>query len=247
MVRDTDVAKILPLSSIPALDRSILSAAPSELAGRYHLVLDSEPDQSRTPEPGDVTRLLSASASGDVAARDRLVELVYAEVHRMARGRMQGERPEHTLGATGLVHETFLKLFKHPAQGPRMIWSDRQAFFSAAATAMRRVLVDHARARDAEKRGGKARNARIEADALVAANSMSSAEFLSLDHAISRLEEVDARAAEVVRLRFYAGRDIKELAELLGVSDRTVKRDWEFARAWLFDHLGEQPMETGEI
>lgn len=197
--------------------------------------MDSAPDPTETGPAGDVTRLLSASAEGDRGARDRLVEVVYAEIHRMALGQMRGERPAHTLGATGLVHETFLKLFKTPAQGAGMLWSDRRAFFSAAATAMRRVLVDHARSRNAQKRGGRGREARLEVDAVAAANSLSPSDFLSLDESISRLEGVDARAAEVVRLRFFAGREIKEVAELLDVSDRTVKRDWEFARAWLFD------------
>ena len=193
-----------------------------------------------------MTQLLAASAGGDPIARDRVVEIVYAEIHRMARGQMRGERAEHTLGATGLVHETFLKLFKTPSQGDGMVWGDRRAFFSAAATAMRRVLVDHARARNAEKRGGPGRLARIEADAVAAATSMHPSDFLSLDEAVSRLEEVDARAADVVRLRFYAGRENKEVAELLGVSDRTVKRDWEFARAWLFDAMGNSEVREDQ-
>ncbi len=200
--------------------------------------MHADSDQSATPDDGDVTRLLAASASGDVAARDRLAEVVYAEVHRMARGQMRGERPQHTLGATGLVHETFLKLFRREGGAEEMVWRSRRAFFSAAATAMRRVLVDHARARNAEKRGGRASPISVEADALAAATVLHPGDFLSLDDAISRLEEVDPRAADVVRLRFYAGREIKEVAGLLEVSDRTVKRDWEFAKAWLFDDLG---------
>lgn len=208
--------------------------------------MEHQSDQNPYEGSGDVTRLLSASSGGDEAARDRLVEVVYAEIHRMARGQMRGERAEHTLGATGLVHETFLKLFKAPAGEGGMMWSDRRAFFTAAVTAMRRVLVDHARARDAQKRGGRNRPARIEADAIAAANSMSSADFLALDEAISRLEEIDRRAAEVVRLRFYAGREIKEVAELLGVSDRTVKRDWEFARAALFESMSHDAASESE-
>lgn len=195
------------------------------------------PEQTPSHDADDVTRLLSASAEGDSSARDRLVEAVYAEIHRMARGQMRGERAGHTLGATGLVHETLIRLFKQTGDGGAMAWGDRRAFFSAAATAMRRVLVDHARARATVKRGGGDRPLRIELDSFAAANSISSADFLALDEAISRLEEADARAADVVRLRFYAGREIKEVADLLGVSDRTVKRDWEFARAWLFESM----------
>lgn len=102
------------------------------------------------------------------------------------------------------------------------------------------MLVDHARSRNAQKRGGPGRLARIEADAVAASTSMPPADLLSLDDAVSRLEEVDSRAADVVRLRLFAGREIREVAELLGVSDRTVKRDWEFARAWLFDAVGDE-------
>ncbi len=207
--------------------------------------MDNRPDPTAFEGPGDVTRLLSASAGGDDTARDRLVELVYAEIHRIARRQMSGERANHTLGATGLVHETFLKLFRVPPVDAGLVWSDRRAFFSAAATAMRRVLVDHARARNAEKRGGAARRTDIEADALAAATAMEASDFFSLDEAISRLEGVDARAAEVVRLRFYSGLEIKEVAELLDVSDRTVRRDWEFARAWLFAALNADDLPEG--
>lgn len=207
--------------------------------------MKSQPDQTPFDGAGDVTRLLSASSGGDDAARDRLVEFVYAEIHRMAQGQMRNERAGHTLGATGLVHETFLKLFRVPAGGAGLVWQDRRAFFSAAATAMRRVLVDHARARKAAKRGGGARQAGFEADAVAAASAMEASEFLSLDEAISRLEGVDARAAEVVRLRFYSGLEVKEVAELLDVSDRTVKRDWEFARAWLYSNLNADDLAEG--
>ncbi len=208
--------------------------------------MSSQPDQTPFDGAGDVTRLLSASSGGDDGARDRLVELVYAEIHRMAQGQMRGERAEHTLGATGLVHETFLKLFRVAPGDAGLVWHDRRAFFAAAATAMRRVLVDHARARKAEKRGGGARRTDFEADALAAAATMEASEFLSLDEAISRLEGVDPRASEVVRLRFYSGLEIKEVAELLNVSDRTIRRDWEFARAWLFASLNADDLAEAE-
>lgn len=223
----------------------------------------NSPSFPSRPSPGEVTRLLDASRRGDPSARDRLVALLYAELHRMARSHMRGERAGHTLGATGLVNETFLRLFKQPTNdapepppadpdpaptnpgpphqhtGP--LWSSRAAFFAAAAAAMRRVLVDHARARNAQKRGGRARPAHIEADALAAADSLDPADFLALDDAISRLQHVDPRAAEVVRLRFFAGQDIRSVAQLRGVSERTVKRDWEFARAWLRQTLDADP------
>lgn len=190
----------------------------------------------------DLTSLLERSAAGDDEARDRLTSLVFAELHAMARSRMSGERRDHTLGATALVSETYLRLFRHAETGedtPGPGWGDRRAFFSAAATAMRRILIDHARARESQKRGGRRPGGvlRIEADAVAAAESLEPSEFLSLDEAISRLEEIDERAAQVTRLRFFAGQSVESVAGLLGVSDRTVKRDWDFARAWLRDWL----------
>lgn len=183
----------------------------------------------------EITALLGASADGSRDARDRLVEIVYAELHTMARSRLRSERPDHTLGATGLVNETYMRLFRVAGEDQIPAFEDRAAFFSAAATAMRRVLVDHARGKAAVKRGGPraARGARVSLDAMDAAESLEPEDLLSLDEAISRLETVDERSARVVRLRFYAGQSIEAIAEMLGVSDRTIKRDWEFARAWL--------------
>jgi len=222
-------------------------------------------------EGGEITRLLAASASGSAEARDRLVELVFAELHQLARGQMAGERPGHTLGATVLVNEVYLKLFKPEgigaggargaggAGGPGGAagdgaakeagdggigavhpWADRHAFFGAAVMAMRRILVDHARSRLAAKRGGGARRAipDFDADAVSAAQTLDPSEFLSLDEAIGRLEEVDPRAAQITRLRFFAGMSLEVAAELAGVSTRTAIRDWNFARAWLLDFLG---------
>ena len=192
----------------------------------------------------DVTVLLAASASGEVEARDQLAGILHAELHAMARARMRGERPDHTLGATALVNETFLRLFQtadHAEAQADLSWRDRHAFFAAAATAMRRVLIDHARARATIKRGGneRPRTLVLEADAVAAAQSLAPGDFLALDEAMARLESVDDRAAEVTRLKFFAGLDSNEIAELLGVSSRTVKRDWEFAKAWLGAFLAE--------
>jgi RNA polymerase sigma factor (TIGR02999 family) len=192
-----------------------------------------------SPDPGEVTRLLAASADGSTTARDRLVAILFNELHSMARARMRGERAGHTLGATGLVNETYLRLFRYaqPDGEAAQPWANRAVFFSAAATAMRRILIEHARARKAAKRGGDVRptSAPLHADAVAAAESMNPDDFLALDEAISRLEQVDHRAAEVVRLRFFAGQSIEEVAAILGTSDRTIKRDWQFARAWLHD------------
>ncbi|USN99493.1 MAG: sigma-70 family RNA polymerase sigma factor [Phycisphaeraceae bacterium] len=202
-------------------------------------------DRPRQPD-GDITRLLGESAAGSTNARDRLVEIVYAELHAMAKSRLRSERPDHTLGATGLVNETYMRLFRVAGEGVLPPFSDRAAFFSAAATAMRRVLVDHARGKAAVKRGGprSLRGSRVSLDALDAAESLEPQELLSLDEAISRLEQVDERAARVVRLRFYAGQSVEAIAEMLEVSDRTIKRDWEFARAWLRQALGAIEQET---
>lgn len=188
----------------------------------------------------EITRLLGASADGSRDARDRLVEIVYAELHTMARSRLHSERPDHTLGATGLVNETYMRLFRVAGQDQIPAFEDRVAFFSAAATAMRRVLVDHARGKAAVKRGGPRadRGSRVSLDAMDAAETLEPEDLLSLDEAISRLETVDERSARVVRLRFYAGQSIEAIAEMLGVSDRTIKRDWEFARAWLASEVG---------
>ncbi len=197
---------------------------------------------------GEITRLLSDSAAGALDARDRLIAVVYQELHTMARARMRDERPGHTLGATALVSETYLRLFRVAGvDGPDQLpWADRAAFFGAAATAMRRILVDHARAKASQKRGGDAgRSAsrRIALDAVEVVETLSPEEFLSLDEAISRLEQIDARAAQVVRLRFFAGQEIAAVAELLNVTDRTIKRDWEFARAWLMQALDSAETE----
>lgn len=159
---------------------------------------------------------------------------------------MAGERGGHTLGATALVGEAYMKLFRPAmAEGEARAepWADRTAFFAAAATAMRRVLIDHARARLTDKRGGKVRRAlpNFDADALAAAETLEPAEFLALDEAISRLELRDPRAAQVTRLRFFTGLDMAEVAGLIGVSERTVIRDWNIARAWLRDALQHDP------
>jgi RNA polymerase sigma-70 factor (ECF subfamily) len=203
----------------------------------------NEPAAPRDTPAGDVTRMLSASAAGDELARDQLLELVYHELHRMAQARMRGERANHTLGATALVNEAYLKLVRSldADAATQPAYTDRHSFFNAAAAAMRRILIDHARARGSQKRAGRDPHAqrRIPLDLLHASTAVDAADLLSLDDAISRLQQVDPRAAEVVRLRFFAGQDLDTVAELLNVSSRTIKRDWEFARAWLQQVLDE--------
>ena len=198
-----------------------------------------------------MTRLLGDSAGGDRDARDRLIAMVYQELHTLARQHMGGERGGHTLGATALVSEVYLKLFRGDgASGANPIepWADRGAFFAAAATAMRRILIDHARAKLTQKRGGRARATlpSFDADAVAAAETLDPAQFMALDEAISRLEQRDARAAQITRLRFFAGLDLAAVAEVVGVSERTVIRDWNVARAWLRDALAHEPERASE-
>jgi RNA polymerase sigma-70 factor (ECF subfamily) len=208
------------------------------------------PDHRAENDQQDVTRLLAASSEGSEAARDRLLEVVYGELKRAAAAQMRGERPDHTLSATALVSEAYVRLFKETGEpgGPqREPWSGRAGFYAAATTMMRRILIDHARAKASQKRGGPNRRTTlsIPIDAVEASRSTPPEEILALDDAISRLKDVDARAAEVVRLRFFGGLEIAEAAAALGVSERSVKRDWQFARAWLRNELGRDgPADT---
>lgn len=166
---------------------------------------------------------------------EQLLPLVYSQLRAAAQAKLVHERAGHTLQATALVHEAYLKLV-----GTRDVpWRDRAHFYAAAAEAMRRVLVDHARSRATSKRGGAgARRAALELAALPDPHSAEeNSGFLILDGALSRLESVDAEAAAVVRLRYFAGLDIDSTAAVLGVSSATVKRTWAFARAWLRDAI----------
>lgn len=160
-----------------------------------------------------------------------LVATVYAELHRLAQQRMRGERRSHTLQTTALVHEAWLRLSGAPSGPP----ADRSRFLVAAAEAMRRVLIDHARRRGADKRGGHRVRAPLNVADLVV--SEDPGQVLALDEAIVRLAAEEPRVAAVVRLRFYAGLGVDETAAALGQSRRTVLRDWEYARVWLRDAL----------
>lgn len=204
--------------------------------------------EASEPSPEEVTRLLRAADAGAEGARAELLELVYGELRAIAGARMRGERRDHTLGATGLVSEAYLRLFRTTpdADAAPEAWRDRAGFFAAASTAMRRILVDHARARSAGKRGGGAAPARgVALDAIEAACTLDPARFIALDAAIDRLAALDDRAAEVVRLRFFGGVELEAIAAALGVTSRTVKRDWQFARAWLREALHETTMAGG--
>lgn len=179
----------------------------------------------------DVTDLLRASTNGDGEALDALLPIVYEDLRRMAHRRLRMERTGHTLGTTGLLHETYLKLVKID----RIRYRDRAHFFAIAARAMRWVLVSYATRRKTAKRGGGLRE--VPLDDAVAVAHQRSEELLALEEALRRLETKDPRPVRVVECRFFGGMSIEETAEALGVSPATVKRDWTMARAWLHREL----------
>jgi len=182
--------------------------------------------------------LLAELRAGNRSAESRLLPLVYAELRRRARRYMRGERPDHTLQPTALVHEAYLRL-----AGQREVdWQSRAHFFAVAAQLMRRILVDHARARKAEKRGGG--EPRVALNESLAMTEEKSAELMALDEALTHLAERDPRQARAVELRFFGGLSEEEAAEVMGISLRTLKRDWSVARAWLFKEINRGPNET---
>jgi RNA polymerase sigma factor (TIGR02999 family) len=183
------------------------------------------------PSRGAITALLLDWSHGDPEALEKLVPLVYAELRHLAERSLRRERAAHTLQPTAVVHEAFLKLVDQQ----RVEWKSRAHFFAIAAQAMRRLLVDHARARNAEKRGGFA--TRVALEDAVAATPPVDVDLLALDEALDRLGALDAGQARVVELRFFGGLTIEETAEVVGSSPATVKRDWQSARAWLFREL----------
>jgi RNA polymerase sigma factor (TIGR02999 family) len=191
----------------------------------------------------EATLLMNAAAGGDRAAADRLLPLVYVQLRQSAQASLANERAGHTLSATALVHEAYLRLV-----GPREVpWAGRGHFYAAAAEAMRRVLLDHAKSRGREKRGGvggqPARRVDFASVAELAALP-DSQQIVSFDSALRRLEAESPDAARVVELRFFAGLSVEQTAMAIGVSDRTVNRHWTFARAWL--HRAISKVEQAE-
>lgn len=180
----------------------------------------------------DVSGLLVRWSSGDPEALPELVPLVYAECRRIAARQLRREHQEHTLDPTALVHELYLRLVDQQ----RATWENRAHFFGVAAQLMRRILVDHARARHAEKRGGSA----VFVSLTVAADTGDDsriADVLAIDDALERLAAVDAEQVRIIELRFFAGLTVEETAHVLGRSPRTVKREWRLAKAWLYREL----------
>jgi RNA polymerase sigma factor (TIGR02999 family) len=179
----------------------------------------------------EVSRLLTEWSKDDPAARDTLVAIVYEELRRLAHHYMHGERVHHTLQTTALVNEAYLRL----TDLTRMQWRDRAHFFAMAATLMRRVLVDHARDRARDKRGGGVVFTTLQDEQMAAPSTI---DALALDEALDRLAAIDPLHARIVELRYFAGLTIEETAEALRISPATVKREWTWARAWLYHQLG---------
>ena len=180
-----------------------------------------------TDSPQEITRLLLAWGDGDESALASLTPLVYAELRRRAHRYMSGERAGHTLQTTALVNEAYLRL----VDSQNVRWQNRAHFFAVSAELMRRILVDFARSRGYQKRGGGARHVELDEAAIVADDR--GAEMVALDEALKSLAELDARQARVVELRYFGGLSDAEIAEVLKVSVGTVRRDWTLARAWL--------------
>ena len=181
---------------------------------------------------GEVTQLLERLAGGDGSAVERILPLVYRDLHGLAAAFLREERPGHTLQPTALVHEAYLRLVDQ-----RTEWKDRTHFFAIASQAMRRVLVDHARTRNRGKRGGGRVRAIVDADMVFADDPAE--DILALDDALTRLTSISPRGARIVEMRCFAGLTIEQAAGLLGVSDSTVEREWRHARAWLHRTLGD--------
>jgi RNA polymerase sigma factor (TIGR02999 family) len=187
---------------------------------------------SNAPPPrSEITDLLAALRAGDASAMNRLMPVVYDELRRRARVQLARGGRDAALSTTGLVHEAFLRL----TRSSRLGWADRNHFFGVASKAMRSVVVDHARRHSARKRGGAAR--RVELDEGMLRVEEDAAQILAIHEALGRLSVVDARLGDLVELRFFGGLSVEETAEVLGVSDRTVKRDWTKARTLLYRFL----------
>ena len=189
----------------------------------------------RTPKGGDspheVTQLLQAWSDGSLEARDRVLALVYQDLRRKAAAHLRRERPGHTLQPTALVHEAYVRL----ADQHNATWQNRAQFLAVVSRIMRRILVDHARARLATKRSG--RWARVALEAEAATVSPNHIDVLDLDAALDRLATFDARKSRIAEMKFFGGLSLEEMSKVLELSSKTVERDWQAARAWLFKTL----------
>jgi RNA polymerase sigma factor (TIGR02999 family) len=186
---------------------------------------------TRVPRPHDISQLLAAWSDGNQSALDELYPLVYDELHRLARRYMSRERKGHTLQTTALINEAYVRL----ADQKHVHWANRTHFFAISAQIMRRILIDHARRHAYAKRGGGARQVSLD-EAATLTPDMSS-ELLRLDEALNSLAELDPRRSQVVELRYFGGLSNEEIAAVLHISENTVTRDWNMARAWLYQQL----------
>jgi RNA polymerase sigma factor (TIGR02999 family) len=192
------------------------------------------------PSNPAVTQLLLEASQGDRAALDQLTPLIYQDLRRIAANQMRQERPGLTLQPTALVHESYLKLIEQRAVN----WQNRAHFFAIAAQEMRRILLGHARARQAQKRGGA--RARITLEEGLVVTDDHADDLIALEEALENLAQLDARQARIVELRFYVELSVEEIAEVLGIGTATVKRDWAMARAWLLHQLrGKRAASAG--
>jgi len=191
----------------------------------------------------DVTELLRSFRKGNPEAGAKLIPLVYEELRRMARRHMRQESPGHTLQTTALIHEAYLRLVEQKETN----WENRAHFFGVASQLMRRILVDHARASETAKRGGAAEKVPLDEEFLAWSPEKSS-ELIALDESLNRLAQLSPRQSQIVEMRFFGGLTVEEIAEVLHITSRTVKRDWNIARAWLVREVrGQEPggLETG--
>jgi RNA polymerase sigma-70 factor (ECF subfamily) len=194
-----------------------------------------------TPAPAELTQLLQAWSLGDQTALDRLTPFVYAELHRIASRNLAGERPYHVLQPSALVNEAFVRLM----EGTPVEWSNRTHFFAVLAKLMRQILIDLARSLETDKRGHRAPHVPLSGIEDQVAGNPGPLDFLDLDAALNDLAALDVRQAQVVELRYFGGLGNEEIAEVLGVSEPTVGRDWRTARAWLYARLKDPSVRAG--
>jgi len=216
------------LGEQPQLRGGKAAIEPLEIGGRI-LISDEPPDSQRGQHCAG-----AGPAEGPVAAKaEELLPLVYEQLRRLAAGKLARERPGQTLQATALVHEAWLRLERDPAQG----WANQQHFFAAAAEAMRRILIENARRKLAARHGGGWHRAEAAPDELPIVGGALEDELVQVDEALDALAAHDPRKAELVKLRYFAGFTLEEAGAALGLSERTAKRDWAYARAWLFREI----------
>jgi RNA polymerase sigma factor (TIGR02999 family) len=193
-------------------------------------------------ESGEITQLLAKMRLGSPEAEERLMVLIYAELRRIAGWYMRGERGDHSLQPTALVHEAYLRLHKMRA----IDWQSRTHFLAVSAHTMRRILVDHARAKRAGKRGLDWNQVELDVD-LLASAMQPAIDMIELDEALGRLGAFDERQAKIVEMRFFGGLSESEIGDVIGISERTVKREWRIAKAWLYQELSQPRQSTAKV